>query len=372
MASFNLSQLLQSPPVTGPMWGPEPTGPLSPQQRASMITAIRNPSSSGGGLNILGAVPESYFNGLSDADLWSQYVTAVQHSSNPADDSLNFVAPGLIGLAGGALMGGAGAGEVGMSTADAATLGSMTEGVGAGAAGAGATGAGAAGAAGSAGGYAMPAAVPESASTLADWGMTETSPGVWTQTASAAASGGTALSRLLKGDATTEDYLELLGRAAPGLLGAYGANKQANAYSDLGEKYLSIGAPSRARFESSFAPGFSMENEPGFKDALALTTKETLHQLSPGGNPVGSPNAWQQTLKDVNAKFAYPALNEYRRVNAGAGGLAALTSAAPGAESSAINANKGVYDALGAGAADIFSPPKSLSDLLRAIKQAGY
>jgi hypothetical protein len=166
--------------------------------------------------------------------------------------------------------------------------------------------------------------------------------------------------------------LDVLGRFAPAAFGAYGANQQANAYRDLGEKYLAVGAPSRARFESSFAPGFSMENEAGYKDALAQTTKETLHRLSTNGSPVGSPNAWEATLQDVNSKFAFPALNEYRRVNAGAGGLAALTSAAPAADSSAINANKSVYDALGAGAADIFSPARSLSDLLREMKRAGY
>jgi hypothetical protein len=161
-------------------------------------------------------------------------------------------------------------------------------------------------------------------------------------------------------------------RGAPAAAGAYGASQQAEAYKELANKYMALGEPSRARYEASFQPGFSMANEPGYKDALALTTKETLHALSPSGNPAGSPNAWQQTLQDVNAKFSMPALNEYRRLNAGAGGLASLTAAAPGAASAGINAEKGVYDALGAGAADIFHTPKSLSDILREMRRAGY
>jgi hypothetical protein len=171
---------------------------------------------------------------------------------------------------------------------------------------------------------------------------------------------------------TLKYFLDKAARGAPAALGAYGANQQAEAYKELSDKYMGLGAPSRDRYESSFQPGFTMASDPGYSDALAQTTKETLHQLSPGGNPAGSPNAWEQTLKDVNAKFAFPALDNYRRTNAGAGGLAALTSAAPGAASAGINADRGVYDAIGAGAADIFSPPRSLSDLLREMKRAGY
>ena len=164
----------------------------------------------------------------------------------------------------------------------------------------------------------------------------------------------------------------MLGRAAPAALGAYASNEQADAYSDLAERYMGLGAPSRARFEGSFAPGFTMANEPGYKDALDQTTKSFLHKASIAGNPADSPNAWMQTLSDVNSQFAFPALNEYRRLNAGTGGLATLTAAAPGAATSAIGAEKGIYDSIGAGAADIFNPPKSLAELMREFKRAGY
>ena len=116
------------------------------------------------------------------------------------------------------------------------------------------------------------------------------------------------------------------------MLGAIASKDQSDNYRDLAEKYMSFGAPSRARYESSFAPGFTMANDPGYMDALGLSTKEFLHKASIGGNPADSPNAWMQTLSDVNSKFAYPALQDYRRLNAGTGGLAALTAAAPSAD----------------------------------------
>ena len=78
-------------------------------------------------------------------------------------------------------------------------------------------------------------------------------------------------------------------------------------------------APSQARYEGSFKPGFSMESDPGYMDALNQSSKATLHGLSVNGNPAGSPNAWQATLKDVYEKTAYPALKDYRATNAATG-----------------------------------------------------
>jgi len=181
-----------------------------------------------------------------------------------------------------------------------------------------------------------------------------------------------AVKKLLDSGGSKSDLMSLLGRIAPALLGAFASSQQSKSLTELADKYFSVGAPSRARYESSFRPGFTMANEPGYSDALNQTTKSFLHKASIAGNPADSPNAWMQTLKDVNATFAYPALQEYRRQAAGAGGLASLTAAAPAAAQAAVGADRGIYDAIGAGAADIFSPPKSLSDLLREIKRAGF
>ena len=157
-------------------------------------------------------------------------------------------------------------------------------------------------------------------------------------------------------------------RGLPGLLGAIAANEQASAYSDAADQYMSYGAPSRQRFEASFGPGFSMENDPGYKDAMDQAAKAAMRALSVNGNPAGSPNAWGAALQDLYQKNAYNALQEYRRMNAGAGGMAALTSAAPSMTGNAIQAQGGVYGGLGAAAADIFNPPKSLAQVLKELK----
>jgi hypothetical protein len=187
-------------------------------------------------------------------------------------------------------------------------------------------------------------------------------------TGAASSAGSTAAGRILSGEGSLEDFLRLGGQALPGLIGAYASDQQSDALRRLSEQYMALGAPSRARYESSFAPGFSMASDPGYKDMLDATTKSFLHKASVGGNPVDSPNAWKQTLSDVNANFAYPALQDYRRVNAGTGGLAALTSAAPATATGSIAAQGNVYNSLGGMTADIFSPPRSLEDVLKGLK----
>lgn len=168
-----------------------------------------------------------------------------------------------------------------------------------------------------------------------------------------------------------KDTKSLWGPAVGAGLGAIGASQQSSAFSDLAKKYMDLGEPSRQRYEASFKPGFSMSSDPGYQDALDQTSKSTLHGLSVQGNPAGSPNAWTQTLSDVNSKFAYPALQNYRNMNANAGGIASLQTAAPGASNNAIASQGGVYNALGAGAADIFNPPKSLAQQLAEMRQMG-
>lgn len=137
-----------------------------------------------------------------------------------------------------------------------------------------------------------------------------------------------ALSRILKGDGGLDDWLKVGGAVGPSLIGAYSANKQADAYRDQMDKYFGLGAPSRARFEGSFAPGFSMENEPGYKQALETAQDQFLRAASAGrasgvsrGNPFDNPGAWAETMKYVLGSTALPALQNYRNTNAAAGQL---------------------------------------------------
>src|SRR3990167_991129 len=202
----------------------------------------------------------------------------------------------------------------------------------------------------------------------ADLGSITAAPGFWESVSKYGANAVSAVKNLLGSDGSMNDLASLLGKIAPAALGVIASNQQSKDYLQLADKYMGFGAPSRARYESSFVPGFSMANEPGYADALDQTTKSFLHKASIAGNPADSPNAWMQTLKDVNSTFAYPALQEFRRVNAGAGGLANMAPAAINAEGRSVGAERGIYDALGAGFADVFSPPKSLSDILREIR----
>ena len=107
-------------------------------------------------------------------------------------------------------------------------------------------------------------------------------------------------------DALDSPLGKLATRAAPGLLGYLAAKKQTQPLQNASNQAIGAGAPSRARYEASFAPGFTMASDPGYSDALALTSKEVQHALSPGGNPVGSPNAWEQTQRDVSARLGLP------------------------------------------------------------------
>jgi hypothetical protein len=193
------------------------------------------------------------------------------------------------------------------------------------------------------------------------------------------ASTAAAAARILSGNGSLQDYLSVGGLLGGTALGAYASNKQSQSLEDLANKYMDMGAPSRARYEGSFAPGFSMANDPGYSDALDQTTKSFLHKASIAGNPADSPNAWAQTLKDVNASFAYPAMMDYRKLNANTGGLSRFAEAAPGVATGAIGAQRGIYDSIGYGLSQFTTQPQqndifgtnniSLAELLKRMNK---
>ncbi len=136
------------------------------------------------------------------------------------------------------------------------------------------------------------------------------------------------LSKILNGTATADDYTKLLGTLGSTGLGLLGSDAQRSAYNSAADKYLALGEPSRARLEASYQPGFSMANEPGYKDALDQGTQSFLRAASAGnapgvssGNPFGNPGAWAETQKYVDNNFTLPQLNNYRNQNAAQGGL---------------------------------------------------
>jgi hypothetical protein len=187
---------------------------------------------------------------------------------------------------------------------------------------------------------------------------------------------GSVLERILNGTASTQDYLSLAGSLGSSALGLFGSNAQTGAFENTADKYLGLGAPYRNLLQQSYQPGFSMMNEPGYKDALDSSTNSFLRAASSGrapgvsgGNPMDNPGAWAETQKYVTSNTALPALNTYRsqlgtfgQLGTNIGGTADLNAAA-----GAGNA----YNAAGYGLGQITNPSNSLSDLLARFQQLG-
>ena len=197
------------------------------------------------------------------------------------------------------------------------------------------------------------------------------------------ANAGMSLSKLLglTGDAATA--VDALGRAVPGLLGAYAANQQGDALSDIAGKedarireFMAYGAPSRDRYEASFAPGFDIGSDPALKGAMDTTSDTLLRRLSAtGGNPFGNPSGMIEANKSVLNNVALPYLQNYRNQNASTGGYGAFnTTAAGGGNTNALNmaglgADKTMWNSLGLAADQAFGAPQtSLADLLKKLQ----
>lgn len=181
-------------------------------------------------------------------------------------------------------------------------------------------------------------------------------------------------SRILGGNASGADWTRLLGALGSTALGLWGANRQQGALESLSRQFAEYGAPSRARYEGSFAPGFTMANEPGYRDALDATSEAILRKLSAtGGNPFGTPGALIEANKAIVGGTALPALYNYRNQNAATGGFGAFNTAAPGAASLAATQAGNIPNVIGSGLADLVNPRQNytLADLTRALQLGG-
>jgi hypothetical protein len=168
-----------------------------------------------------------------------------------------------------------------------------------------------------------------------------------------ASGGGTA------GGAAAPGSLErILAAGLPAALGYLGADKQADAMGDLAERYIAMGEPYRQKLaEISADPSVFYDSPTATK-----ATDAVLRRLSVGGNPAGNPYAQALTIDAL-----YDQYGRERDRLAGFGGLTQYNAAAPSAATAAIGADANKYNAIGAGLADYFNPPRrvSLSDILR-------
>ena len=215
----------------------------------------------------------------------------------------------------------------------------------------------------------MPPAVPESSSTLSGYGLTETSPGVWTtptSTTSSSSSTDSLLTKIINGTATTDDYVNAVSALLPSALGAYGASTQANAYGDLASQFASYGAPYRDMLTSLYADPTSFLTSPEVTVPVQQATDALARSLSVQGNPIGSGNALQE-LQNYSANMLFGKLGQEKDRLAGFGGLSAYNAAAPVAATNAVGADAGIWNSIGYGLNTALNPQPTISDLLKEL-----
>jgi hypothetical protein len=129
---------------------------------------------------------------------------------------------------------------------------------------------------------------------------------------------------------------------------------------------MAMGAPYRSRLSDLYNNPDDFLNSKEVQIPVQQGTNLLARSLSTKGNPFGSGNALQE-LQNYASNQLFSRLGQEKDRLAGFGGLSAYNQAAPSAASAEIGAQKGIYDAIGAGAADIFNPARryTLQDLMR-------
>lgn len=179
--------------------------------------------------------------------------------------------------------------------------------------------------------------------------------------ASGTAGGAMTLSKLLgiTGDSATA--IDALGRAIPGLLGAYAANQQADALTGIADRARADRAPFLAKANEWLTGGPEAYSAGPGQGAL----KGVLSQLSASyGNPIDQPTALG-IATDAGLKNWQSAVTGFGNL-----GLAGEDTRA-GLETNAAGADANVWNALGASAGNVINPPSTLEQLLKQMKGLG-
>lgn len=162
-------------------------------------------------------------------------------------------------------------------------------------------------------------------------------------------------------------YGPTLGPLLAGGLGAIGATQQADAYRDVADKYFGMGQPYRDRLNASYAPGFTMANEPGYQGAMDQSAQSVLRGLSTKGNPFDNPGVLSEAQKYVTNTTALPQLNTYRSQLGTFGQLGVNTAGT--ADMQGANTSGGALNAIGYGLSNALAPKDDLTALLN---KAGF
>lgn len=283
-------------------------------------------------------------------DAFAQGVPYIGSSNSGLSGALNAGGGlGALALGAGGLFGaplasslaaGAGAGGAALSASDAALIDAANAGAG-GAGTVGSAGAGSLAAAPAAngafpltGGIEAPAGMYSvaGASGVPGGGLVDAS--LASMAPAAAAGGGGLLSGLtgavngaLGTSLGTNDIAKIGAGLGQGALGYLGAGQQADAYQNVANQNLGIGAPYRDTLAASYQPGFNLMSQPGYGDAFNRAADISARSWSArAGNPSGNPTAQAGILNDVWNQSYLPALSNYRGQLGQFGGLGLNTA----------------------------------------------
>ena len=167
-----------------------------------------------------------------------------------------------------------------------------------------------------------------------------------------------ALSRIINGTATTDDWVRVLGTAGATGLSMFNSNQQANSLTDIANQQIALREPFRAK-----AVGY-LNNANTFYGSTegGAAMEAILQRLSPGG---GVSDPYKQAL-GTGALY-----DRYQGALQGLGnlGLSGQTGIV-GPQMAAANASGGMLTNLAGGLSDILNPKPqqmSLADMLKAF-----
>lgn len=152
-----------------------------------------------------------------------------------------------------------------------------------------------------------------------------------------------------------------------GVGGYLGAGQQADAYNQVAQQYMSMGAPFRNMLQDSYKPDFDLWSQPGYKDAFDKAADVSSRAWSAkSGNPYGSPTAKAGILSDVMNMSYMPALANYRGQLGQFGGLGINTSGAASLASAGTTGDE--WEAFGSAANTIFNPQPKWDDIFKKMQ----